>query len=47
MTPKHTRRDFLTKSALASALGFTAFSGFGKGLEAAVTARLFRQARAI
>ena len=36
MSTNHTRRDFLTKSALASALGFTAFSGFGKNLEVAV-----------
>jgi len=30
------RRKFITKSALTAALGFTALSGFGKGLETAV-----------
>ncbi len=32
----NSRRDFLTKSAITAALGFTSFSGFGKGLETAI-----------
>ena len=30
------RRNFITKSAITAALGFTGFSGFGKELETAV-----------
>jgi galactonate dehydratase len=36
MANSNSRRDFLTKSALTAALGFTAFSDFGMGLETAV-----------
>lgn len=36
MTSLPSRRSFLTKSAITAALGFTSFSGFGKGLETAV-----------
>jgi galactonate dehydratase len=36
MKNHHSRRSFIRKGALASALGFTAVSGFGAGLEKAV-----------
>src|SRR5689334_4843323 len=36
MTHQSSRRAFITKSALAGALGFSALSGFGKGLETAL-----------
>jgi len=36
MASPNSRRSFITKSALTAALGFTAFSDFGKGLETAV-----------
>ncbi|MDH5249671.1 MAG: mandelate racemase/muconate lactonizing enzyme family protein [Cyclobacteriaceae bacterium] len=36
MANSNSRRSFLTKSAITAALGFTSFSNFGKGLEAAV-----------
>jgi len=32
----NSRRDFITKSAITTALGFTSLTGFGKGLETAV-----------
>ncbi|MBL0743978.1 mandelate racemase/muconate lactonizing enzyme family protein [Chryseolinea lacunae] len=36
MAYQSSRRNFITKSALAGALGFTSLAGFGKGLETAV-----------